>query len=285
MGDPPPHLRPFGPTATPVPRIGLGTYRMEMERKRAVAAIRLALELGLTHIDTAEMYGSGAVEAIVGEAIAGRRDEVFLVSKVLPTNASRAGVRSACARSLERLRTDRLDLYLLHWPGPHPIGETLAAFEELVREGKIRSYGVSNFDVDELDEAVSSPAGAAIACNQVCYHLGARYIERSLLPRCRELGVALVGYSPFGSGSFPGPSSPGGARLLRLAEELGASPRQLALAFLTREEGTFAIPKSSDEKHLREIAGARDLALQPEAVSEIEDAFPAARRGGTLPIL
>ena len=191
----------FGSADRQVAVIGQGTWNLEQApRAAAVAALRRGLDLGMTHIDTAEMYGSGRAEAVVGEAIAGRRDEVFLVSKVLPHNASRRGTRAACEASLRRLGTDRLDCYLLHWPGSHPLEETIAAFEELQRDGKILSWGVSNFDVGDLEELLSVAAGSRSACNQVLYHLEERAIEHAVLPWCEEHGVAVVGYSPFGHG-------------------------------------------------------------------------------------
>ncbi|HYY06634.1 MAG TPA: aldo/keto reductase, partial [Candidatus Limnocylindria bacterium] len=210
--------RRFGWTDVPVPVIGLGTWYLEREdRTRAVAALRAGLDAGMDHIDTAEMYGSGRVEEIVGEAIAGRRDEVFLVSKVLPGHATRAGVLRACEASLRRLRTDRLDCYLLHWPGKHPLERTIDAFEQLVRDGKIRAYGVSNFDVDETERAVAIAGEGRIACNQVLYHLEERAIEHALIPWCARHRIAVVGYSPFGAGRFPTPQSAGGRVLAAIA--------------------------------------------------------------------
>jgi diketogulonate reductase-like aldo/keto reductase len=238
--------------------------------------------MGLGHIDTAEMYGSGEVEEVVGKAIAGRRERVFLVSKVLPQNASRAGVKKACARSLARLGTDWLDLYLLHWPSSHPLEETLAGFGELVDEGKIRAFGVSNFDVDELERACRIAPGR-IACNQVLYHLGARYAEKALLPVCRRLGVALVGYSPFGSGRFPAPRSAGGRVLGEIAGAHGVTPHQVALAFLVRLEETFTIPKASSRAHAEDNAAGARLRLTTDEIARMDEAFPA--RGSSLPYL
>src|SRR5262249_19201514 len=208
-------------------------------------ALLRGLDLGASHVDTAEMYGSGAAEEIVGEAIAGRRDEVFLVSKVLPHNASRDGTVAACERSLRRLRTDRLDCYLLHWPGEHPIAETATAFERLERDGKIRSWGVSNFDVPELEEALAAAGPGRIACTQVLYNLGERAIEPAVWPWCERHGVALVGYSPFGHGDFPRKD-----RVLEaIAAAHGATARQVALAFLARSPSLFTIPKASSAEH------------------------------------
>ncbi|MFZ5478509.1 MAG: aldo/keto reductase [Myxococcota bacterium] len=271
--------RPLAGVAVPV--IGQGTWNMERDdRREAIAALRRGLDLGLTHVDTAELYGNGRVEEIVGEALAGRRDDVFLVSKVLPQNASRAGTVAACERSLRRLRTDRLDLYLLHWEGEHPLEDTVAAFEQLVRDGKIRAWGVSNFDEGWL---ARTPGG--VACDQVLYHLGERAIEHAVLPACRRAGVAVVGYSPFGSGDFPSPGSAGGRVLADVAAARGATPRQVALAFLVREPGTFTIPKASKPAHVEENAGALDLVLSPEEVARIDAAFPRGPRTAGVPVL
>src|SRR3954468_15823831 len=193
----------------------------------------------MTHIDTAEMYGDA--ELVIAEAIAGRRDEVFLVSKVLPSNASRRGTITACERSLQRLKTDRLDCYLLHWRGSYPLEDTVAAFEELVKAGKIKSWGVSNFDADDLDEMLDAAGEDRIACNQVLYHLKERAIEHAVIPWCEQHGVAVVAYSPFGSGHFPESKV-----LDEVAAAHGATPRQVALAFLTRKAPVFAIPKSAN---------------------------------------
>jgi diketogulonate reductase-like aldo/keto reductase len=269
----------FGPLDVEVPDIGQGTWNMEHDdRREAIAALQRGLDLGLTHIDTAEMYGSGEVEKLVARAILHRRDEVFLVSKVLPSNASRAGTKTACERSLERLRTDRLDCYLLHWPGSHPLEDTLASFEELRRAGKIRSYGVSNFDEDLLREAVRIAGPGKIACNQVLYHLEERHADAGLIQTCAELGVAFVAYSPFGSGSFPSSTSRGGKALEKIARKHGATPRQVALAFLTREPTVFAIPKASSVEHAEENARALDLKLDDNELKAIDGAFPIHRK-------
>src|SRR5262245_8641639 len=194
----------LGPLSVEVPVIGLGTWKMEGDDEaQAIAAVRKAVDVGMTHVDTAEMYGSGRVEEILGKALVGARDRVFLVSKVLPRNASYAATLRACERSLRRLGTDHLDLYLLHWRGDHPLEETFRAFDDLVAKGKIRAWGVSNFDVDDLEEALALVGPGKIACNQVLYHLGDRTIEHEVLPWCERNGVAAVGYSPFGSGEFP----------------------------------------------------------------------------------
>jgi diketogulonate reductase-like aldo/keto reductase len=238
----------------------------------------------MTHIDTAEMYGAGAAETIVAEAIAGRRDEVFLVSKVLPEHASRTGAIAACERSLSRLKTDRLDCYLLHWPGEHPLEETLDAFEQLRRDGKIRSWGVSNFDVAEL-EAAWTLAGARLACNQVLYHLGERAIEHAVVPWCEQHGVAVVAYSPFGSGAFPGPRTKGGRVLQLVAAAHGATPRQVALAFLVQRASVLTIPKAARAEHVDENAGAAGLRLGAADIARLERAFPRGRRPRELPTL
>jgi diketogulonate reductase-like aldo/keto reductase len=214
--------RKFGWTGLDVPVIGMGTWMIEARgrsgERRAIEALRLGLDLGMNHIDTAEMYGSGRAEGIVGEAIAGRRDQVFLVSKVLPSNASYDKTLKACERSLKRLKTDFIDLYLLHWPSSqHPVKETMRAMEKLVDEGMIKFIGVSNFDLDQLREAQHALMKHRIACNQVLYHLASRGIEGDLLPYCAETGIAIVGYSPFGHGNFPSPQSRNGRVLAEIA--------------------------------------------------------------------
>ena len=252
--------REFGPARVPV--IGQGTWRLR--GPEAVDALRTGIELGLTHIDTAELYGT---EEMVAEAIEGRRDEIFLVSKVLPSNATRKGTVRACEQSLQRLRTDRLDCYLLHWPGPHPLEDTIAAFEELRAADKIRSYGVSNFDEELFAEAVRIAGPGRIACNQVLYNLGERHVEARVLPACREFGAVLVGYSPFDN-------LPEGGDLAAVAAELHATRRQVALAFLVRLPGTFAIPKASTVEHVRENAGGASLKLTERQIARLERAYP-----------
>jgi diketogulonate reductase-like aldo/keto reductase len=276
--------KPFGWTNVAVPVIGQGTWRMgDARRTRAaeIAALREGLALGMTHIDTAEMYGGGGAEELIAEVLRGRaRSEVFLVSKVLPQNASYSGTIAAAERSLRRLRTEYLDLYLLHWPGRVPIGETLRAMEDLVAAGKIRFLGVSNFDAHELRAAMQASSRQRIAANQVLYNLGSRGIERELIPLCAAEGVAVVGYTPFGN--WPSARSDG----LRLLREIGArhgrTPRQVALAFLTRLPALFAIPKASDLAHVRENAAAADLALSADEIAAIDRAFPAPRRATPL---
>ena len=278
--------QPFGSSGVLVPVIGEGTWNMEQDaRADAVRALVRAIDLGVTHIDTAEMYGSGAVEELVGDAIAGRRADVFLVSKVLPNNASRQGTVAACERTLKRLKTDVLDCYLLHWPGQHPLEDTIRAFEELERAGKIRAFGVSNFDAAELADAVRIAGPGRIACNQVLYHLEERSIEHDVRSACKRLGVALVAYSPLGSGNFPSPKSRSGRTLAAIADKHGASPRQVALAFLLREHGTFVIPKASSVQHVEENAKSCDLTLSAEEIAAIDAAFPRPRRRSGVPML
>jgi diketogulonate reductase-like aldo/keto reductase len=271
--------RRFGPLPDEVPTIGQGTWQLgdKSDRAQEIAALRTGIELGLTHLDTAEMYGSGLSEKMIAEAIAGvPRRELFIVSKVLPQNASAAGTIRACEHSLKRLRTDYLDVYLLHWRGHCPLEETLGAFQRLVDDGKVRAFGVSNFDIADLEEALSLVGEGRIACNQVLYHLGERHIDTGLIEYCRARNIAVVGYSPFGHGrgSFPRPDSPGGRALAAVAARHAATPRQVALAFLTRSAPLFAIPKASTPAHVEENAGALDLALTAADVAEIDAAFP-----------
>jgi len=279
--------RPFGSAGREVAVIGQGTWYIDQaDAKTAIAALRRGLDLGMTHIDTAEMYGSGAAEERVGQAIAGRRDEVFLVSKVLPHNASSSGTIAACERSLKRLGTDRLDCYLLHWRGSHPLEDTVAAFEELRDGGKILSWGVSNFDVADLDEIRRIAGPGHPSCNQVLYHLRERAIENAVLPWCEENGVALVAYSPFGhAGGFPEPRIAGGRVLKEIAGRHGATPRQIALRFLTRRPSLFAIPKAADPEHAAENAGAGALALSDAELARIDASFPLDPRPRSLPML
>ncbi len=274
----------FGGAQRAVSVIGQGTWYIDHgDRAQAVAALQRGLDRGMTHIDTAEMYGDA--EPIVAQAIAGRRDEVFLVSKVLPSNASRAKTKAACERSLGRLKTDRLDCYLLHWRGGYPLEETFAAFEELRQAGKILSWGVSNFDADDLDEALAVAGKGRIACNQVLYHLQERAIEHAVIPWCARHGVAVVAYSPFGHDSFPSPKSAGGKVLAEIAKAHGATPHQVVLAALTRGEGVFAIPKASSVAHAQENAAAGDLTLTKDELARIDQAFPRGPRPRSLPML
>jgi diketogulonate reductase-like aldo/keto reductase len=276
--------RQFGQHGPQVPVIGQGTWYIDHgDRKTAVAALRRGIDLGMTHIDTAEMYGDA--ELVVAEAIAGRREEIFLVSKVLPSNASRRGTITACERSLARLKTDRLDCYLLHWRGSYPLAETVAAFEELQDAGKIRSWGVSNLDSDDLDEMLEVAGEGKIACNQVLYHLKERAIEHAVLPWCKQNGTAVVAYSPFGHNDFPSPRRKDGEVLQEIAEVHGATPRQVALSFLTRDPQVFAIPKASTPQHASENAAAGDLVLSKEEIAAIDKAFPRGPRPRSLPML
>ncbi|HTQ79116.1 MAG TPA: aldo/keto reductase [Thermoanaerobaculia bacterium] len=271
--------RELGRTGVEVPIVGQGTWNLERaDRRQAIRALQRGLDAGMSHIDTAEMYGRGRVEELVGEAIAGRRQEVFLVSKVLPENASRQGTLAACERSLRYLGTDHLDIYLLHWPGSHPLQDTLAAFAELREAGKIRAFGVSNFDAEATARAVGIAGQGRIACNQLLYHLGERAIEHAVLPYCEAQGIAVVAYSPFGAGDFPSPGNRGGRVLAAIAQAHGATPRQVALAFLTRRPALFAIPKTASPDHAAENAAAGDLRLTAEEIGQIEAAFPLGRR-------
>jgi len=275
---------PFGRAESTVPVIGQGTWHIDdAHRPTAIAALRRGLDLGMTHIDTAEMYGDA--DTVVGEAIAGRRDEVFLVSKVLPGNASAAGTVAACDRSLAGLRTDRLDCYLLHWPGSFPLEDTFESFEGLREQGKILSWGVSNFDVPDLHAAWAAGGADRIACNQVLYHLEERAIEHAVLPWCEQQGIATVAYSPFGHGSFPSPHSAGGCVLAEIAADHGATPRQVALAFLVRRPSTFAIPKASSPEHAADNAGAGALRLTDAEFIRIDAAFPLGPQPRRLPML
>jgi len=267
--------RVFGWTQAPVSAIGQGTWQLERaDRSAAISTLRRGLDSGMNHIDTAEMYGSGAVEELIGEAIAGRRKEAFLCSKVLPGNASSEGTIQACERSLRRLKVERLDLYLLHWPSSHPLEHTLRAFEQLERDGKIRFFGVSNFDIQNLEHAVSIVGERRIACNQVLYHLEERAIEHQIIPWCKRKKIAVVGYSPFGSGRFPSLTSAGGKVLAEIAKKHGATPRQVALRFLIRDPDVFTIPMTSNPQHAAENAAAADLVLSADEVKQIDAAFP-----------
>jgi diketogulonate reductase-like aldo/keto reductase len=278
--------RKFGTTGRDVAVIGQGTWHIEQaERRVAVATLRRGLDLGMNHIDTAEMYGAGAAEEVVAEAIAGRRDDVFLVSKVLPHNASQRGTIAACEHSLRRLRTDRIDCYLLHWRGAHPLAATIAAFDELQGSGRILSWGVSNFDAGGLDETEDVAGPERMACDQVLYHLGERAIEHAVIPWCEAHRAAVTAYSPFGQDSFPKPHSAGGRMLAEVAHAHGATPRQVALAFLVRRPAVFAIPKAASIAHVEENAGAGDLALSADDIGRIEAAFPLGRPRGSLPML
>jgi diketogulonate reductase-like aldo/keto reductase len=266
-----------------IPVLGQGTWYMGEDpgaRADEVAALRLGLELGMTLVDTAEMYGEGGAEEVVGEAIAGRRDEVFLVSKVYPHHADRAGVRAACERSLRRLQTDRLDLYLLHWRGGVPLAETLDAFARLRDEGKILDFGVSNFDLDDMREAVALPHGDNIAANQVLYNLARRGIEWDLLPWCRQQGMPLMAYSPLESNAADQAPLLGRPQLHTVAARHGVTPAQVAVAWLLRQEGVVTIPKAVQPAHVRANRAALDLAprLTGEDMAMLDAGFPPPKR-------
>jgi diketogulonate reductase-like aldo/keto reductase len=276
--------RTFGSDGPEVSVIGQGTWYIDRgDRKSAVAALRRGIDLGMTHIDTAEMYGDA--EPVVAEAIAGRRDDVFLVSKVLPSNASRRGTITACERSLKRLKTDRLDCYLLHWRGSNPLAETVAAFEELVSVGKVRSWGVSNFDTDDLNEMLAVAGKGKIACNQVLYHLQERAIEHAVIPWCETHGTAVVAYSPFGHNDFPSSRGKAGEALQAIADAHDASTRQVALSFLARKPSVFAIPKASSPEHAADNAAAGELALSETEIAALDKAFPRGPKPRGLPML
>ena len=267
-----------------VSRVGLGTWEMEHDAD-PVSALRRGLELGLEHVDTAEMYGEGEVENLVGKAIAGRRDEVFLVSKVYPWNASREGAVAACERSLRRLGTDRLDCYLLHWPGSEPLEDTFAAFEQLRRDGKVLAFGVSNFDQPALEEAVAVAGEGNIACNQVLYHAGERTVENRVIPWCAEHDIAVVAYSPLGHGAMPAPDSPAGRALAEVAGRRGVSVAQVALRFVLRLPGVWAIPKASRIAHVEDNAGALSWSLEADEIALLESACPRSTRTRGIPML
>jgi diketogulonate reductase-like aldo/keto reductase len=265
-----------------VPALGQGTWHMGEGRRRAeeAAAVRLGIELGMTLIDTAEMYGSGGAEEMIAHAAEGVRDDLFIVSKVYPHNASRTGVVAACERSLKRLRTDRIDLYLLHWRGSIPLAETLEGFARLEREGKIRYHGVSNFDRSDMAEWVALKGGEAVAADQVLYNLARRGPEWDLLPWCRERGVAIMAYTPLGQGSMLRHRT-----LAEIARRRRATPAQVALAWLLRRDGTIVIPKAARPEHVRENRGALDVALTGEDLAALDRAFPPPKSRSALGML
>jgi diketogulonate reductase-like aldo/keto reductase len=271
------------PSGDAVPALGLGTWRMgevAQQRSDEIAALRLGVELGMTVIDTAEMYGDGATEELVGEAIEGHREDVFLVSKVLPSHAKRAQTVAACAASLERLGTDYLDLYLLHWREDTPLRETVDAFTQLVEEGKVRRWGVSNFELSDMEELLRTPGGSAVSCNQVLYNLGRRGIEFDLMPWCRERGIPIIAYSPIEQ-----------AKLLKrkvvktIALRHGATPAQVCLAWVLRQQDVIAIPKAGTPEHVRENHGAVALKLTDDDLHQLDEAFPPPRRHHPLEVL
>jgi diketogulonate reductase-like aldo/keto reductase len=266
-----------------VPALGQGTWYMGEDRRRAAeeaAALRLGVDLGMTLIDTAEMYGSGGAEEVVARGAEGIRDQLFIVSKVYPHNASRAGVVAACERSLKRLATDRIDLYLLHWRGSIPLAETLEGFQRLERDGKIRHHGVSNFDRADMAEWVGLSGGETVAADQVLYNLSRRGPEWDLVPWCRERGIAIMAYTPLGQGGLLGNRT-----LAEIARRSGATPAQIALAWLLRQEGTIVIPKASRPEHVRENRGAFDIALTEEDLTALDRAFPPPRGKSSLGML
>jgi diketogulonate reductase-like aldo/keto reductase len=268
----------FGPTGVEVSSVGQGTWDIPESGARAeeaIRALRRGIELGMTHIDTAEMYGSGRAEEMVGEAIAGvPRERLFLASKVLPGNASYKGTIAACERSLRRMRIDYLDLYMLHWPSGHPLEETMRGLERLVAQGKVRFAGVSNFDVEDVREAQSYLREIPLASDQVLYHLKERGPESRLIPYCREHDIAVVAYTPFGRGRFPRKEIEPHGVIGRIAAKYRKTPRQIILNFLTRKPNAFAIPKASRVEHVEENAGSAGWKLDAEDVAAIDAAFP-----------
>jgi diketogulonate reductase-like aldo/keto reductase len=281
------NTRAFGASGRQVAAVGQGSWRIEAgEAAAATAALQRGLDLGLTHIDTAEMYGSGESERLIAAAVGGRRDQVYLVSKVLPSNASKRGTIKACDRSLANLNTDRLDCYLLHWRGSYPLEETIDAFQTLKRDGKILAWGVSNFDVADLEELAAISGAGLPACNQVLYHLKERAIEHAVLPWCREHGVALVAYTPFGTSPaiYTGETAQGRA-LQQVAAAHGATPRQVALAFLLRNPEVFVIPKASTMAHVTDNAGATALTLSDAELALLDSAFPRGKPRRDLPMI
>ncbi|TQM13285.1 aldo/keto reductase [Pseudonocardia kunmingensis] len=271
------------PSGEVVPALGQGTWGWAEDPHRRgdeIAALHAGLDLGLTLVDTAEMYADGAAEDLLGEALEGRRDEVFLVSKVLPGNATRRGTVEACERSLRRLRTDRLDLYLLHWRGRSPLGDTVAAFDDLVHDGKIRYWGVSNLDAEDLAELAAVPGGDAVATDQVLYNLTRRGVEHDLLPQCRDLGIPVMAYSPIEQGRMLDHPA-----LRDVAESQEATPAQVALAWLLRQDGIVAIPRAGSAGHVRENHAALDLRLTEDNLAALDRAFPAPTGPQPLEVL
>ena len=266
-----------------IPQLGLGTWHMGERRASRLAevkAIRLGVDLGVKLIDTAEMYGEGGTEEVVAEAVAGIRDQVFIVSKVYPHNASREGTIAACERSLQRLQTDRIDLYLLHWRGSHPLADTVAAFEKLQRDGKIRHWGVSNFDTDDIEELFTVPHGAGCASNQVLYHLGSRGIDFDLLPECAKRRVMVMAYSPLGQGAILDHPT-----LAKIAKRHGVTPAAVAVAWTMRHPHVVSIPKAASLAHVKENAAAAELVLDTEDLMLLDQAFPPPRRKSGLGML
>ena len=273
------------PDGERIPALGIGTWNMAEKRSRRadeIAALRIAVDLGMTVIDTAEMYGGGAAETLVAEAVGDRRSETFLVSKVLPQHATRRGTISSCEASLRRLKTDRLDMYLLHWRGSVPLGETLEAFDRLKRDGKIRHWGVSNFDADDMAEliALTIRAGTPVATNQVLYNLTRRGIEHDLLPWSRMQGLPLMAYSPLEQGKLAQHKT-----LQAIGERLTATPAQVALAWVLRQPGVIAIPKAGHVDHVRENRAALAIVFGPEDLAELDEAFTAPTKKTPLEMI
>ena len=273
------------PGGEPVPVLGIGTWNMGEKRKKRqdeIAALQMAVDLGMTVVDTAEMYGDGAAEELVAEALGARRSDIFLVSKVMPQHATRRGTISSCDASLRRLKTDRLDLYLLHWRGSVPLDETLEAFQQLQRDGKIRHWGVSNFDVDDMEElaGVTTRGGSLAATDQVLYNLMRRGIEHDLLPWCHTRTIPVMAYSPLEQGLLAGHKT-----LDAIAKRLGATPAQVALAWVLRQPGVMAIPKAGRIDHVRENRAALEIELAPEDLTMLDDAFPPPTRKRPLEMI
>ena len=271
------------PSGITVPALGQGTWNMGEHAARAkdeIASLKAGLDLGMTLLDTAEMYANGGSEEIVGKVIEGRRDEVFLVSKVYPYNASRKGTIEACERSLKRMKTDRIDLYLLHWRGEYPLAETVAAFESLKAAGKIGAWGVSNFDVDDMEELLAVPNGGNVAANQVLYNLVRRGVEYDVLPWCQERNIPIMAYSPIEQGRLLHHPD-----LIHIAKTYQARPAQVALAFLLERDGVIAIPKSSNAQRVEENRGAVSLDISDEDWAALDAAFPPPSRKKPLEML
>ncbi len=271
------------PSGAKIPTFGLGTWRMgENARKRAdeVKALAHGLSLGVTLIDTAEMYGDGEAETIVADAVGSRRDEVFIVSKVLPSNSSKRGTIAACERSLKRLKTDRIDLYLLHWRGSPPLRETIEAFETLKDAGKILAWGVSNFDAGDMEELAETDGGTACATNQVLYNLTRRGIEFDLMPWCRARTMPIMAYSPIEQGRMLGHVALG-----EVARRRKATPAQVALAWLLRQDGVIVIPKATALAHVEEDIGALDVKLTADDLALLDKSFPPPKKATSLDML
>jgi diketogulonate reductase-like aldo/keto reductase len=262
-------------TGETIPQLGIGTWHMgerRSDRGAEANAVAAALDLGITLIDTAEMYGEGGAEEVIAEATKGRRDGLFIVSKVYPHNASRAGVVAACERSLKRLKTDRIDLYLLHWRGSHPLADTVAGFEKLKAAGKIRHWGVSNFDVDDMEELRDVPNGDRCVSNQVLYHLGSRGVDHDLVADCEAHGEMIMAYSPLGQGAIlRNPALAG------VAKKHGVAPAAVAIAWTMRHPHIVSIPKASNLAHVRENWAAADLVLDADDLATLDKAFPPPR--------